>query len=234
MELELRYKKILQNFEELLDFPEEALMRSRNLFHLENSQAIPKKFEVWTNLVGLPLPERLTENFQVLVKQITEQLPVNTRFYQVLPQNYHWELFIIKRPDENVDNENLQKVPAILRKVLCNYSAFTLSYQGFLITTDGTVIVKGYGDFDELRSQLRQEIPFASLQQSQLGHVSLGRILDPIGSQAFTELKRLVQNSQNEFYGELEVNTLKYVHETQWYMEEREVVASVPFDTPVA
>ncbi len=231
MELELRYQEIQKKLEELSDFPEEELMRSRNLFDLDGSQVVPKKFEVWTNLVGLPLPNGLTQNLQTIAKRIIEKLPATTQFYSVLPQNYHWEVFIIKRPDEDVDSESLKKVPEILGKVLCNYPSFTLSYQGCLITPDGTIIAKGYGDFDKLRSQLRQEIPFASLQQSRLGHISLGRILDPVGYQAFTELKRLVQSSQNEFYGELEVSTLQYVHESQWYMEEREVIASLPVGT---
>jgi hypothetical protein len=224
----LRYQEIQQQFEEFSDFLEEELMRSRNLFHLENSKVVPKKFEVWTCLVGLPLPERLTQNFQAIAHQIIEQLPTNTRFYQVLPQNYHWEVFIIKRPNEDVEPESLRIVPELLGNVLRNHPPFTLSYRGFLITTDGTLIVKGYGKFDELRAKLCQEIPFASLQQSQLGHISLGRILDQVGNQALTELKRLVKNSQNEFYGELEVNTIKYVHESQWYMEQRKVVASLP------
>jgi hypothetical protein len=233
MELELRYQAIQKRFEELPDFSEKELARSRNLFELENSQVVPRRFEVWTTLIGLPIPTHLTQNFQAIVKRISDRLPAKTRFYQVVPQNYHWELFIIKRPDEDVDSENLQKVPEILKEVLSNRQPFILSYQGFLITPDGTAIAKGYGDFDELRSQLRQEIPFASLQQSRLGHVSLGRILDPVGCQAFAELKCLVQKSQNEFYGELEVSTLKYVHERQWYMEARKVVATSPFRTLV-
>lgn len=231
MELDLRYQDIQRNLEERSDFSEEELMRSRNLFDLEYSQVVPKKFEVWTSLVGLPLPDGLTQNLETITKRVTERLPAYTRFYKVLPQNYHWEVFIIKRPDENIDSDSLQNVLAIMRKVLCNYSPFTLSYQGFSITPDGTIIANGYGDFDKLRSQLRQEIPFASLQQSRLGHVSLGRILDPVGCQAFTELKCLVQSSRHEFYGELVVNTLKYVHESQWYMEEREVIATLPVGT---
>ena len=231
MELDWRYQEIQKTFEELEDFSEEELSLSRNLFHLETAQVVPRKFEVWTSLVGLPLPNHLTQNFEKLANRITERLPSNKRFYKVLPKNYHWELFIIKRPDEEVDEESLQKVPEILREVLCSQPPLTISYRGFLITTDGTIIIKGYGDFEELRSQLRQKIPFASLQQSRLGHVSLGRLLDPIGSQYFTELKGLVQNSQNEFYGELEVNSVKYVHERQWYMENREVVAILPLGT---
>lgn len=232
MKLELRYQAIQKKLEELSDFSEEELMRSRHLFDLESSQVVPKKFEVWTSLVGLPLPNRLTQNLQTLANRIIEQLPANTRFYRVLPQNYHWEVFIIKRPDEDVARESLQNVPKLLGQVLCNYPPFSLSYRGVLITPDGTIIAKGYGDFDELRSQLRQKIPFASLQQSRLGHVSLGRILDPIGGQAFNRLKYLVQNSHNEFYGEIEVTTVKYVYESQWYMEAREVIATLPFGKP--
>lgn len=229
MELELRYKEIHQIQENSSDFSEEELTKSRKLFYLEAAQLVPKEFDVWTSLVGLPLPTDLTQNFQTIAKLLTEALPSNTRFYKVLPQNYHWELFIIKRPNEAVDDESLQKVPDILREVLCKQPPLTISYRGFSITPDGTVIVQGYGNFDELRSQLRQKIPFASLQQSRLGHVSLGRILDPVGNEAFTELKTLVQNSQNEFYEELEVSEIKYIHEMQWYMEKREVVAILPF-----
>lgn len=231
MKLEFRYREIQSKLEELSDFSEENLMRSRNLFDLDCSQVVPKKFEVWTSLVGLPIPDGLTQNLQTISKRILEKLPANTRFYSVLPQNYHWEVFIIKRPTETVDDESLKQVPAILRKVLWHHPPFTLSYQGFSITPDGTIIANGYGNFDELRSQLRQEIPFASLQQSRLGHISLGRILDPVGCQAFTELKCLVQTSQQEFYGELEVSAVKYVHESQWYMEEREVIASLSVGT---
>ncbi len=228
MELELRYQEIRKQFEERSDFFEKDLVRSRNLFNLENSQVVPKRFEVWTTLVGLPLCEDLTQNFQNTTQQLTELLPASTRFYSVLPQNYHWEAFIIKRPDEEVDSKNLQKIPNMLREVLYNYLPFSLCYRGILINTDGTIIAKGYGDFEQLRSKLRQAIPFASLQQSQLGHVSLGRILDPVGSQAFTKLKQFVQNSQNEFYGELDISEIKYVHESQWYMEEREIIATIP------
>lgn len=233
MNLELRYQEIKQRFEALSDFAEEELARSRNLFDLENSQVIPKRFEVWTSLVGLPLTEHLTQRFQRIIQEIIKQLPASTRFYSVLPQHYHWEVFIIKRPEETVDSERLQQVPQHVQAVLRHYPAFTLTYRGFLITTDGTIIVKGYGNFDELRHQLRQEVPFASLQQSQLGHVSLGRILDAVGDRVFAQLKHLVQNSQNEIYGELEVTSVKYVHERQWYMEQREIIATLPLVTVV-
>lgn len=229
MNLAERYQQIKSRLEVLTDFPEAELAKSRSLFHLKQVPVIPKNFVVWTCLVGLPLPEVLTKRFQQIVENVAIILPSNTRFYQVIPANYHWELFIIKRPDESLDIHQLNQAAIILGQILSQHSTFTIKYQGFLVTTDGTIIVKGYGNFDNLRLELREKIPFASSQQSQLGHVSLGRILDPIGKKNFTRLKELINNSQNQFFGELKVNEAKYVNETQWYMEEREIIATLPF-----
>ena len=67
---------------------------------------------------------------------------------------------------------------------------------------------------------------FASKRQSNLGHISIGRILDPVGQGHFYELKLLVDKSQNELYGDIKVNNAKYIHERQWYMEDRELIST--------
>lgn len=51
--------------------------------------------------------------------------------------------------------------------------------------------------------------------------------------ESFTALKSLVKNSWQELYGELAVREVKYVHESQWYMEELEIIATVPFSIAV-
>lgn len=226
MILDQRYQTLKQRLLDLDDFPLEFLATSRNLFDINNGEIVPKQFEVWTTLVGLPLPDALTQSFQSLFYQIVQKLPNSTRFYQVQPQNYHWELLIIKRPDETVEDNFLTKKTEIFREILNNFQPFKMTYRGFLITPDGTIIVKGYGEFEQLREQLRQQIPWASLQQSNLGHISLGRILDPVGEVCFQQLKQLVQTSENDRYGELDINAVKYVHETQWYMENKQVIAT--------
>lgn len=228
MDLESRYARIRKCFEALTDFPEEELAKSRALFHLEADQVVPRRFEVWTCLVGLRISDDLTRSFQKIVARVEALLPLGVRFYRVVPANYHWELFIIKRPDEEVDPDNLRRASEIFGEVLSQHAPFTISYRGFLVTTEGVIIVKGYGDFDWLRKQLRERIPFASPRQSDIGHVSLGRILDPIDHDCFAKLKSLVNRSQDEFYGELMVNEAKYVHEMQWYMEDRELIATLP------
>ncbi|MFB2896433.1 hypothetical protein ACE1CI_26275 [Aerosakkonemataceae cyanobacterium BLCC-F50] len=229
MNLTERYQQIKSRLDVLTDFPEEELAKSRSLFHLDRVPLIPKHFVVWTCLVGLPLPEVLTNKFQQIVETVAEILPPKTRFYKVIPANYHWEVFIIKRPNESVDIDQLNEAAILFRQIFSQHPPFTIKYQGFLVTTEGTIIVKGFGNFDHLRQELKEKIPFASSQQSPLGHVSLGRILDPVGKDNFAKLKQLVDSSQNQFFGELKVSEAKYVHETQWYMEEREVVATLPF-----
>lgn len=228
MHLGDRYAQIWRKFDSQSDFQEHELAKSRSFFDLDDERITPRRFDVWTCLVGIPLPLDISLQFQNIVKRVKDALPSYTRFYSVPPSNYHWELFIIKRPHDVVDGDKLLNTARIVRRVLEDQQPFSISYQGFLITTEGVVIVKGYGEFDNLRKRLAQKIPFTSSYQSSLGHVSLGRILDSVGDTRYTELKRLVYRSQNEFYGELWVNSVKYVHETQWYMEEREFIAEIP------
>lgn len=229
MDLEARYQKIKSKMEHLTDFPQEEQQKSRDLFDIKEKIVVPRHFEVWTALVGLPVPALLTTQFQELTDHIYSLVSPRSRIYRVIPQNYHWELFIIKRPNEVASQENLQVAANILRRVLASHSPLCIEYRGFLVTQDGTILAKGYGDFDNLRLKLRQEIPFASQRQSNLGHISLGRILDPVGKESFTAIKSLVQHYEKRILGEMWVREAKYVHETQWYMESREVIEVLAF-----
>ena len=232
MSLDSRYRAIQQRVAAMPDFSDQSLTPSRQLFEFQYDshnpnmplRPIPKRFEVWTNLVGLPLPSTLTQTFRDLWEQVVSGLSPQCRFYAVQPHTYHWELFIVKRPDEAVSSQQLQESGDIVRSILAQHLPFTLSYRGFLMTPDGTVLVKGYGEFDELRRQLSLALPWASAKQSQLGHVSLGRILDPVGPDYFAQLNQLVQKSWAHEYGTLAVNDVKWVHESQWYMEDHEIV----------
>src|SRR5262249_39809322 len=103
-------------------------------------------------------------------------------------------------------------------------AAFDIEYRGFLITREGTIVVKGFGDLKQLRQPLRTALPFASKRQPEIGHVSLGRILDPVGEDTFSLLQKLVKDSEGENYGTLHVSEVKYIHETKWYMEEKDLI----------
>jgi len=225
-DLRTRYEAIEVSLQRLTDFPAEQLENSRTLFETTKPTITPRQFDVWTCACGLPVPDSLASRLRDVACKVAAQLPASVRTYWVAPPNYHWELFVIKRPGEHLSDHALERSGAILKGVLSAESPFSIAYRGFLITSDGTVIARGYGDFDGLRTRLRQSLPFASGQQSHLGHISLGRILDPVGGERFAALTSLVAQSRDEDYGMLPVREVKYVHEHQWYMEDREVVGT--------
>ncbi len=231
--LDQRYGKIIHKFVSQSDFEGKDIEKSRALFDFEREKIIPRRFEVWTCLVGLPMPDDLTIRFHQIVRNVRRIIPANTPFFAVQQQNYHWEVFIIKRPAEQVSAEDIRNTPQILHEVFSEQAPFPVVYRGFAITNEGVVMAKGYGQFDDLREKLTRRIPFASSYQSNLGHVSLGRILRPVGRDKFAQLKKAVADSTNDYYGELSVQNIKFVHESQWYMEDQEVISDVQLDVGV-
>lgn len=229
MDLERRYAAIFQQLQTAKDFDLESLETSRSLFDLTAECPIPRQFEVWTCLAGLPLPDPLTAQLEVVAAELFSLLPPGTRFYAVKPQLYHWELFIIKRPAETLDDRQLREAGERLGRVLRGTPPIALRYRGVLVTPDGTAIVRGFGEFDRLREQLRTAIPFASPHQSRLGHISLGRILDPIGEMAFKQLQDFVTDALDRDYGTFYITQAHYVHERRWYMEACETIRTLPF-----
>ena len=226
-----RYEAIKTSFQRLSDFSAEDLESSRALFETSTFIPTPRRFDVWTCICGLPVSYALTTRLRALVGSVQALLPPGTRTYWVDPRNYHCEILVIKRPDEEVPEPWLRETATILDRVSAVQPPFVIVYEGLVITPDGTVIAQGYGQLDELRSRLRASVPVASPRQSNLAHISLGRILDPIGQPQFAVLQAFVKASQGEPCGTLWVDTVKYVHERQWYMEDRDVVGTFRLGT---
>ena len=74
MDLETRYQEIFNTFNALEDFSDNSLEQSRRLFEIQGNLIIPRKFEVWTCLVGLPIMNDLTQAFQRIRQQVSEHL----------------------------------------------------------------------------------------------------------------------------------------------------------------
>jgi hypothetical protein len=58
----------------------------------------------------------------------------------------------------------------------------------------------------------------------------LGRILEPLGVGRFSKLARLVATLSDELIASTEIQSLKFIHETRWYMEEKTVLAEYPLE----
>lgn len=154
-------------------------------------------------------------------------LPDGTRVYRVRPELLHWESHIIRRPGEPEPPLPVDEVAEKFSAVVSEMSAFLIEYQGFFISTDGTIAFQGYGPTAELRAALVRELPFSSSRQNETGHISVARILDPVGHDAFRKLLDLRASCDRKSFGELPVRQLKLVSERRWYMESHEIVREV-------
>lgn len=230
MRLEDRYISIFKKTIAEDDLTEKNLRRSRELFQLKKGMIEPRRFNVYTCLAGLPINKDLQDN---LSKSFDELIKIagNVRHYKVIPTSYHWELFIIKRPNEKLTSSQINESISLIKKHIKNESPFSISYKGLLVTPDGTILAKGYGEFDHIRNLLKNNVNPASLKQSELGHISLGRILDPIGCLNFEKTKKHIINNWDKKYGLLNIQEIKVIYESQWYMKEFDPIAVIPLKT---
>lgn len=220
LDLAQRYERLRQSMRERTDFAASDLEASRVLFEEQDGQLRPRAFDVWTLLAGLPAPEPLTRSLAALAEEIAALLPPEARFYRVDPATYHWETFILQRPDEQLSGAERQAVVERGAEILAAAPPLSLSFRGWLLTPDGTLIACGHGPIDGLRQQLHRHFPWGSMRQSELGHISLGRLLDPVGPAVYARLLERMEAERDRDLGEFRIDQLRYVHETRWYMRE--------------
>lgn len=228
-DLARRYERLRERMRRRDDFHPDDLRASRDLFEERNGELLPRAFDVWTLLAGLPAPDLLTRSLTALAAEVAALLPAEVRFYRVEPATYHWETFILQRPDESLTAPQRRAAMDLAAGALATAPPFTLTYRGWLLTPDGTLIACGHGPIDGLRDSLRRHIPWASPRQSELGHISLGRILDPVGASVFSRLLQRMESQRERDLGAFPVEQVSYVHETRWYMLERRELAVFPF-----
>mmetsp|Transcript_38553 Transcript_38553/g.62466 ORF Transcript_38553/g.62466 Transcript_38553/m.62466 type:complete len:237 (-) Transcript_38553:51-761(-) len=206
-------------FKAMTDFQEVDLIKARSLFDVAQDRIEPKSTDILTLAVGLPFPPDISKAFKGIISSIVGVLPSGARYYAPSDDTFHSELFLIKRPDETVSSEQIDSAMAVFEEVFSKPSLLRVTYRGFLITPDGAIIVKGFADYESVRSQLRERISFAPKGQTQLCHVSIGRILDPLGKDNFLRLQNLVADSLDKEYGSVTISKAKFIHEHQWYMK---------------
>jgi hypothetical protein len=210
------------------DFLEENLAVSRNLFTPESllaRQPRPKELDVVALLGGLPFP---TDFVEALVKTQREICAIlgERLHYWVAPANLGLEFCVFKWPSDPWNDEwlgVLQDVLASLRE-----PSFRFHVRGVQVNPDGCVIAKGFDEnavLFRIREQVRAEVSFLPAKQSGWAHVPLGRILEPVGADRFAELYRYIQSRNHSAIATAEIDSMKVVRETRWYMEARTTLA---------
>lgn len=211
------------------DFVESSLDTSRNLFTDESLRARkpkPKNLEVYALLSGIPFGEEFCNKLLKIQQNITAILG-NTVHYWVLPANFGVEYCVFKWPDDKWNESWLPVVQQELSSL--DYPSFDFTIRGIQINPDGCIIAKGYdeGVIFGARNRLKSSLEFLPKKQSGWAHVPIGRILEPLGSSRFFKLKNLIGELSNLVLAIDKIKTMKLVHETRWYMEEKSVLSEI-------
>jgi len=213
------------------DFLESNLDISRNLFTPESlisRRPRPKGLEVFALISGVPFHRDFAGKI-IRVQQQISAVVSERLHYWVAPANLGVEYCVFKWPTDSWNEAWLGVIQDVLASV--RQPSYRFSILGVQINPDGCVVAKGFDEdavLFQIREQLKVGIPFLPAKQSGWAHVPLGRILEPLGVERFAKLAELMRTMSELLIATTEVNSLKLVHETRWYMEEKTVLAEYP------
>jgi hypothetical protein len=213
------------------DFLDASLAISRDLFTPESlleRRPRPRELEVVALLSGLPFPPDIVPRLVHVQEQISAVLGPRLHYW-VAPANFGLEYCVFKWPAGPWNPEWLE----VVRQVLAagRHAAFRFEIGGIQVNPDGCVVAKGFdegGEISRVRERLRAEIPFLPEKQSAWAHVPLGRILEPLGTGRFAELGALMRSLANEPIAATKLDSMQLVHETRWYMEQKQILEQYP------
>tara|TARA_B100000795_G_scaffold264017_1_gene243939 strand:- start:989 stop:1705 length:717 start_codon:yes stop_codon:yes gene_type:complete len=212
------------------DFLKTNLEISRSLYteqSLVNRNPITKELHVLALLHGLPFTPA-QQVFLINYSNKVKEILGNSMAFYVKPENLGLELCVLKWPEETYNQGLVKEISSELSKLNVSKEGFELTINGFQINPDGCFVARGIdrsGSFRKLRSHLKNTVKEFPVRQSQWVHIPLGRILEPIGKSKFQVLNAAVTESISR----IEINigfvgALKLINETQWYMEQHEVL----------
>lgn len=221
---QLAYDDINARTSTYYDFDETQLQQSREYFDLATPELRTRAFDVLTCLVGLEIPLALQRSLSNRLDEILRIVPDSTRVYRVRPCLMHWESHIIRRPGEAEPRLPLGEIAKLFAQAVSGSPVFHITYRGFCVAPDGTIAFQGYGETGSLRLRLRESLPFSSPHQYETAHISVARVLDPVGPEAFHRLLDMRRSAEEAVLGVLQVHEVKLVIERRWYMEDYEVI----------
>ena len=226
IELFSSYEKVSSKFKKSINFDQDLIEKSRDIFEINNNIAIPKKLEVIALLAGLPFSEKLQESISLIQNKLNEILK-NNLSYMVKKENLGLELLVLKWPKDKRDYLLENKIIEFLNNQ--NLNEFDLFFDGIQIHNDGCIILRGFDSnnkFIELRKIILSNFPQIPKKQSNWVHIPIGRILTQVSKEVFNKLKDFVEFTQlnSDSFPSQKINTIKMIHESQWYMEKRTTI----------
>lgn len=234
LELESSYSQVGDLTWHNSDFLEENISSSRNLYTLQSLSdrcPKPKDLEVYALVSGLSFSDEFSKQLVAIQEQITKILQ-DSLYYWVKPDNLGVEYAVFKWPDDELDEKHLETIKNVLNTI--KKPSYHFYIRGIQINSDGCVIAKGFDQSNilfQIREQLKSDLPFIPKKQSGWAHVPLGRILEPLGKEKFSILKKTMDSLSKQHIASTKIDTMKLVHETRWYMEERDIIAEYSLNT---
>jgi hypothetical protein len=230
-ELRASYKEVGDRTWLAEDFLTTNLASSRNLFTPESlieRRPRPKQLEVFALLSGLPFRTAVINALVQVQREISLRIPETLRYW-VLPENFGVEYCVFKWPTDSWNADWLDIIKTELDQI--RQQPFEFSIRGVQVNADGCVVARGFdgGVLSRMRTHLRSKLPFLPAKQSQWAHVPLGRILEPVGVERFKDLATFIHAIEDELVVTSQLDSMKLVHESCWYMEEKVVLANYNF-----
>jgi hypothetical protein len=225
--LDPRYRAVWETTLRNRRLSAENVAASRFFFDFPNKQPIPKRFDTYAMLCGLPFSPSVQSILESCWQQCLSVLQ-HPLAYGVSPANRHAEIFLFQRPEEVFSREEVQAGIQVSLPIARETRPFKIVFCHPFLTLDGAIVAPGFdepaGTIDALRSKLQQTVTACPKKQSQWLHVSLGRILEPIDGKRLRPLLDRMQSLWGELIDEAAVDELLWIWEKQWYMADREVL----------
>lgn len=213
------------------DFLDSNLEISRALYTPESLLARrprPRELEVFALVSGLPFQSAFASKLVKVQRDISAVLG-DRLHYWVERSNFGVEYCVFKWPEDPWKQEWLGQIQDLLASTV--QPTFRLDIGGVQINPDGCVVAKGFDEASrlfEIREYIRTHVHFIPKRQSSWAHIPLGRILEPVGFETFAKLARLVSVIGRQPIASTEICSMKLVHETRWYMEEKAILNEYP------
>lgn len=157
-------------------------------------------------VLGYPFPEALKDKLASLRKEILAKLNLKPNQYWLPDDNLlHTTIISYSHYSEsgmNVIPLPLAEIPKA-RKIIGNYKPIEISFRGTLVTNNGSLLVKGFVNNEDLfllRSELMSEIEGISQQPQTLVHVKLAQILDEAPYELTEKINRLYSSTDLGHY----------------------------------
>jgi len=202
------YDQIKQKSDEQGINPQEVEAIRNRFFRNHNGKwEAHEAFWKPTGLVlGYPFPEDLGGKFISLGREILAKLGLESSQYW-LPDKDLLHITIISYSHYSEAGMNVIPLPLTevtkAREIIRNYKPIDISFRGVLIANNGSLLIKGFVNDEDLfllRGKLMANIKGITQQRQNLVHIKLAQILDDVPYELIEKVNRLYSSTDLGHY----------------------------------